>query len=591
MRILRGRELRVSRSVPTMSVACRSLLFLFVYALNLGATLSCGSTPPSARETSLATLEPARTPDGEPKAIGVTEEIKTLVELGTPPSLIRALDIIRSRELGGTEFGRAMIAVCVALLQKLYPEIPVTLPVSDPPSTNSYTRILRDAERGSYTPASAASSDYLEHVLPFLSLLNETRPDRLAASLPDLEKAAGLGKPSVLDPYFRGIIAERRSSWVVALAAYDEARAISADCYPAVVGAARALNQNGRVKESVDLLVELSVRYPDSLIVKRELARAYYDSRDWSRAGPAVAEILQREPKDARFLLMRAHVFVETGAYLQAQPLLEALAGIDPTNRLYLFLRARVQAEAYRNRDSALTYLRSLLRAKPDDEEALAYMARLLLESTRPEESAEGRVLLTRLVSSDSVSLMIVDLALKDAMARAAWTEAFPYITRLLEERRTNADLRNAYSVYSNGKSNELALEVARELYERDSANVEAAAIYASALIDSGQKEEAAQVIATRLPGMAGGSIKSRFYFLRSRIRIDEESLMGDLRSSLFEDPRNLDALVAMLEIYRSRKDERRAVYYLKQALALAPEDPKLLKYREEFSAAMTATP
>jgi predicted Zn-dependent protease len=218
-------------------------------------------------------------------------------------------------------------------------------------------------------------------------------------------------------------------------------------------------------------------------------------------------------------------------------------------------------------------------------------MARLLLESSRPEESAEGRVLLTRLVSSGTVNLVIVDLALKDAMARSAWAEAFPYISRLLEERRTNADLRNAYSVYRNSGSNDLALEVARELYERDTSNIEAAAIYASALIDQGQKTEASRVIDTRLPGMAGGANKSRFFFLRSRIRTDEESIMSDLRSSLFEDPRNLDALVAMLEIYRSRKDERRAVYYLKQALALAPEDPKLLRYREEFSAAMNATP
>jgi Tfp pilus assembly protein PilF len=66
---------------------------------------------------------------------------------------------------------------------------------------------------------------------------------------------------------------------------------------------------------------------------------------------------------------------------------------------------------------------------------------------------------------------------------------------------------------------------------------------------------------------------------------------MGDLRSSLFEDPRNLDALVAMLEIYSSRKDERRAVYYLKQALAIAPENPVLQRYREEYAAAMGVVP
>jgi tetratricopeptide (TPR) repeat protein len=264
---------------------------------------------------------------------------------------------------------------------------------------------------------------------------------------------------------------------------------------------------------------------------------------------------------------------------------------VDPNNRLYLFLRARVQAEGYKNRDSALNYLRALLRTRADDEEALAYYARLLLESSRPEEAAEGRSVLARLVSTGSKSPAIAELALKDAVSRSAWREALPLAESLLNGRRSASDLRAAYSVYRGLNDIESALSVARELYERDPQNVEWAGFFVSALIDAGQKAEASRIIESRLPGMPSGSTKSRFHFLRSRLRPDEESAMGDLRSSLFEDPRNLDALVAMLEIYRSRKDERRAVYYLKQALAIAPEDPTLLRYREEFSAAMGTSP
>jgi len=62
---------------------------------------------------------------------------------------------------------------------------------------------------------------------------------------------------------------------------------------------------------------------------------------------------------------------------------------------------------------------------------------------------------------------------------------------------------------------------------------------------------------------------------------------MNDLRSSLFEDPRNLNALIAMFEIYHRRRDERRAVYYLKQALALAPDNPRLKRYETEYAAAL----
>jgi tetratricopeptide (TPR) repeat protein len=513
------------------------------------------------------------------------------VESGTPPSILRALDIIRSRDLGNTEFGRAMTAVCVTLMQKLYAEIPAELPTSDPPPTHGYTRILRDAERGAYTPASSTSVDYLEHVLPFLALLNETRPERLAAALPDLEKASALGRNSVLDPYFRGLVAERRGMLDDAFAAYNRAMSFSVESYPAIVGAARVMAAQGKASESVALLTELLVRYPDNLLAKRELALAYYSAKDWSRASNAVSEVLQRDPKDSRFILMRAHILTEQGAFTQAQPLLDAYAVVDANSRLYLFLRARVQAEGYRNRDSALNYLRALLRTRPNDEEALAYYAKLLLESPRPEETSEGRAVLARLVASGSQSPVIAELALKDAVARLAWREALPVAEALLAGRRSASDLRAAYAVYRGLGDLESALFVARELYERDSQNLEWTSFFVSALIDSGQRSEATRIIDARLPTIPSGSIKSRFHYLRSRLRPDEEGAMGDLRSSLFEDPRNLDALVAMLEIYSSRKDERRAVYYLKQALAIAPEDPVLLRYREEYASAMGVVP
>jgi hypothetical protein len=59
---------------------------------------------------------------------------------------------------------------------------------------------------------------------------------------------------------------------------------------------------------------------------------------------------------------------------------------------------------------------------------------------------------------------------------------------------------------------------------------------------------------------------------------------MNDLRSSLFEDPRNLNALLAIFEIYHRRRDERRAVYYLKQALAIAPDNPQLKRYERDYA-------
>jgi tetratricopeptide (TPR) repeat protein len=519
----------------------------------------------------------------------VADEIRGLTETGVLSSLLRALDLIRSRELGTTEFGRVMIAVNVALIRNIYPDTMAALPVPDLPQTHVYARILREAERGNYTPPASNSTDYLEYVLPFLVFIPETRNressgERLQSALPDLQRAEALDSASILAPYFLGLVYERTGRLSDAQAAYNRAYEVSRECYPAALGLARVMDLSGQPREAQRMLSELVIRYPDNMAVKRQLAIAYYRNGDWSRAEPAIAEVLQRDNRDGEFILMRAHILVEQGLFLQAQAPLDLYSSISPNNRLYLFLRARVQAEGYRNRDAALNYLRSILRNSPGDDEISVYAARLLLESPRPEDQNEGRELLRRLLSSGSSSLLVQSLGLQDAIRRENWREAQGYLTRLLEERRSSEDLLNAYTVERGLGNNARALSYARELYERDTFSDEGITAYISALIDTGRQDEAARMIESRLSSVPGGATKSRYYYLRSRIRTNEESVMNDLRSSLFEDPRNLSALIAMFEIYHRRRDDRRAVYYLKQALALAPGNPQLRRYEIEYS-------
>jgi tetratricopeptide (TPR) repeat protein len=132
----------------------------------------------------------------------------------------------------------------------------------------------------------------------------------LAAALPDLEKASALGRNSVLDPYFRGLVAERRGMLDDAFAAYNRAMSFSVESYPAIVGAARVMAAQGKASESVALLTELLVRYPDNLLAKRELALAYYKPKDWPRASNAVSKCCSGTPKDSR-LPHRAHILTE----------------------------------------------------------------------------------------------------------------------------------------------------------------------------------------------------------------------------------------------------------------------------------------
>jgi len=497
--------------------------------------------------------------------------------------MLQALELIRSRNLSGTEFGRIMIGVNVQLIKLIYPDSPATLPLADLPQTHSYARILREAERGVYIRPPANSSDFFEYILPFLAINNQTGPV-LPDVIRDLTKAAELQPNSALPPFFQGIVHERAGRFAQAETAYRRAYGLSNGCYPALIGAARIMSRTGNTAGAVSLLSDLLTRYPDSTGIKRQIAITYYESRNWARALSAVDEILLSEPRDGDFLLMKAHIHIEQGQHSQANAPLDTYASINSNNRNYLFYRARLQAEGNRNRDSALNYLRSILRTNNNDVEAMSYAVTLLMESQRASDQEEGRQLLARLRQISGASVDVLSLSLQDAIRRENWREARTYLNGILATRRTPQDLANAYYVERGLGNNSTALTFARELYEKDTSNNDYTVIYVSALIDNGRRDEASRLVESRLNSSSAG-VKSQFYFLRSRIQSNEENALGDLRSSIFEDPRNLDALIAMFEIYNRRREERRAVYYLRQALAIAPDNPRLQRYEREYSA------
>jgi predicted Zn-dependent protease len=476
-----------------------------------------------------------------------------------------------------------MNAVIVTLKNKVYPYLPMQLPISDPPQRHRYTMIFLNMQQGTYTPPPHDSPDYLEYVLPFLAFISETKTEPLRIAVSDLKKALELNPHSVLAPYFLGLVYEHTNRPNQAKNAYQQAYNLSHECYPAVLGLVRIMDGEGQKREAVQMLQDLAIQYPDTIAFKQELAAAYYRNQEWSRAESAIKEILQRNNALSEFLLMQAHTLVEQGKFFQAIPLLDRYGAVDPNNKQYLFLRARIQAEGYHNPDAALNYMYALLKSPPVDEELLVYAAGLLLESGRPEDQAKGGELLQRLLAAEKPSLKIIDLAFQDAVRREAWEEAKPYLNRLLEERPLPRYFLSAYKIAQGLGNTAEALAFAQEFHRQDPANEEGTIAYISALIARGQKDEAARLLDKRLAASAGGTIKAQYYYLRSRISGDTEAVMRDLRACLFEDPRNLNALIKLFEIYHRQGDKHRAVYYLKQALSFAPDDPQLRKHEMEY--------
>ena len=527
----------------------------------------------------------------KPKEIsggGIAASIRSLCDRGSFSALHEAVTLIHENNINESEFGRVMNAVAVTLLEKVYSE---PGPAPDPPKNHAYSKILSEADRGIYREPPPSSVDYLENTLPFLALLDNTAQSRFAAALPHLEKARQINPDGVLAPYFLGFAAERMERWDEALSMYRTAMTLSPDCYPAAFGVAGIMQNRGQNSEAIALLSDFAERRPDNIVIKQRLASAYFRENDWASAAGVIDQALKKNPQDPSLSLMRARVLFENGQFIQTQAILDRFVAENPENRDYLLLRARLQSEGFKNRENAVSILRPLYKLNTGDFPIALYLTRLLLESDNAAERTDGEKMLQTLMrplrAGESIPISVIMLASEDAVRRGDWEEARKYQDRILEERRSPATLLNAFKVEQGLGNRNAEFELARELTQNYPDNEDGRTAYVEALIDSGRHGEALRLIDARVAALGAGAYKSRYFYLRGALRGEFDAAVSDFRSSLFENPRNLDALKALIGLYRKHSDDRHAVYYLRQALSIAPKDPALLQYQKEYEGKM----
>jgi tetratricopeptide (TPR) repeat protein len=514
-------------------------------------------------------------------------EARRFLETGSPKAIRAALSLIEERDLLQSEYGRMMNAVAALMADRVYPDAGITYGEVNPPLHLPYAKIITEVRNGAWNPPSADSSDYLALTLPCVILVSNTSPDVNNAALPYLRKARRINPKGILAAFLAALALERTGQLLEARQLYDEAVTLSnAECYPAFLGIARILARANRYDDAITLLLELIRLYPENIAARRQLANSYIAAGEWAKAEDVISGVLSRNYRNPEFLLLQARVFIELGRYNQAQLPLDSYesAGGPENSRQYFFLRARLAWEGNRSRSAAVAQLRRTLAIAPDDVAAQIYLTRLLLGSTQPANVTEGRQMLRRLQSRQPVSPEVIHLALQDAIAREAWAEADGYLTEILQDDPPTLSILQSAVMVKNGLGDRpAALGFARKMADAFPGNETALLDLIGMLIQSNvraERNEGEQMIAAALPALKNVSERSRAYYYRSRLRTNDEDTIADLRTSLLENPRNIDAILGLIAIYEKRKDTRRVTFYLQQAIVLAPNHPEVNRIR-----------
>ncbi|MDP3179930.1 MAG: hypothetical protein Q8M76_18610, partial [Spirochaetaceae bacterium] len=353
-------------------------------------------------ETSLKTAAPAALSKGHDER----DAIDAAIVLGSPAALASSLSLIGKATAIKAEETQILATISRGIESIVYPAFrddgsaapPIVgeAPAGATSPLVAVLRILADASRGRATavPAEIAGTPLAE-LAPALALINATSSDATRLALDALDRFIRLGAASVLPDYLSGLDAERRADWSTAAGRYAAVLARSADAWPARIGLCKALLATGKSAEALEAARPIAAARTGDKGFDRPYALSLYQNGRYEECAPYVLRVLIRDPQDAEFVLMRAHLLVRGRSFQAALPLLDAYATVDPGRRLFLLLRSQA-AEGLKNRDEALRWARRGLSAYPDDPELQVVAARLIFAGSAAGSVAgreEARVL------------------------------------------------------------------------------------------------------------------------------------------------------------------------------------------------------
>ena len=509
------------------------------------------------------------------------------IENGSPDSIRSAMASLRqSKGSELDEVSKVLASVSADIMKIVWPSEKITWDIPSVTEDTPYTGAINSVKQGVFD-SSTGNVDFLSTLLPALVILNNTADISVYDSCEKAAKAAlQLRSDSVLANYILASVFEKKRNFESAEKYLEAAYNASSKTEEIGLAYVRVLRGNGKLAQASDVLGGIESSSNDISVLKQN-AYIAFDSGDYDAAELYVARVLQQTPNDLEFLLFRAKILVEKNDYIHAVSLLDVYARQDSTSIDYLILRARVQLDWSKNTSAATETVEKALQLYPDNVDALMFAARISSETDSPVAGKYADELAARVLEKRPGNQEAMIYALDGLIQRENWQEAYSASRNLVNSGNVNSSVVEKYVnvCIRLGKYNE-AYEYAKTRYDANPSDEVLLQTYILAYSRVGNRDAVVKYIDSMM-NSSSAKVKSYLYYRRSFLQLTEEKALADLRSSLIANPRNSDALFRLYELYYDKQDYRKAQYYLRQVVAINPNDTSFKKLNEALTKLM----
>ncbi len=505
------------------------------------------------------------------------------VQNGSPESLREAMSLMRQRTSEYEEPEKVLAVVSAEIMKLVWPTEKITWDIPEVTSDNPYTGAISSVKQGVFD-SSTGNVDFLTTLLPALVIVNSSSDISVYEPCENaLKSALQIQSNSVLANYLLAVLYERKQNFENAEKYLSLAYEASPKTSEISLSYSRILRTNGKLAEAFKVLNSIDSTINDISVLKQN-AYIAFDSGDYDAAELYVARVLQQTPNDLEFLLFRAKILVDKKDYIHAVSLLDVYARQDNTSIDYLVLRARVQLDWSKNTAAASETVEKALQMYPDNVDALMFAARISSETDSPVAGKYADELAASVLEKKPGNQEAMTYALDGLIQRENWQEAYTASRNLISMDKVSSEVVEKYVnvCLKLGKYNE-AYEYAKARYDANPSDEVLLQAFILAYSKVGNRDAVLKYIDS-LMNSSSAKVKSYLYYRRSFLQLTEEKQLADLRSSLISNPRNSDALFRLYELYYAKQDYRKAQYYLRQVVAINPNDTSIKKLNEALT-------